>query len=144
MIRRPQRSTRTDTRFPYTTLFRSGLLIPYLQQNQIDLNQSYVIGDRYTDVELARNLGCKSIRFGEENDPEADTTLASWPEIVDYLCSTGSRRAKLERNTNETKISLFLALDGTGQPRIKPGLKFYDHMQDRQDKTSTVNLNKNR
>src|SRR3546814_5415638 len=50
---------------------RTGLLIPYLQQNQIDLNQSYVIGDRYTDVELARNLGCKSIRFGEENDPEA-------------------------------------------------------------------------
>src|SRR3546814_13223819 len=53
-----------------------------------------------------------------------------WPEIVDYLCSTGSRRAKLERNTKETKISLFLDLDGTGTPRIDTGLKFYDHMLD--------------
>src|SRR3546814_20949002 len=98
---------------------RTGLLIPYLQQNQIDLNQSYVIGDRYTDVELARNLGCKSIRFGEENDPEADTTLASWPEIVDYLCSTGSSRAKLERNTKEDRKSVVYGTRGT--VRVDPG-----------------------
>src|SRR3546814_15613212 len=63
-----------------------------------------------------------------------------WPEIVDYLCSTGSRRAKLERNTKETKISLFLDLDGTGTPRIDTGLKFYDHMLDQLVKHSGVDL----
>src|SRR3546814_11273681 len=67
---------------------RPGLLIPYLQQNQIDLNKSYVIGDRYTDVELARNLGCKSIRFAEETDPDADTTRPTPPDTVYYPHNT--------------------------------------------------------
>ena len=43
------------------------MLVNYLAQG-IDLDSSYVIGDRLTDVELAKNLGCKAIFIGEIND----------------------------------------------------------------------------
>ncbi|QEC52972.1 imidazoleglycerol-phosphate dehydratase [Anseongella ginsenosidimutans] len=121
----------------------TGLLVPYLARNQVDMTHSYVIGDRYTDVQLAKNLGCKSIRFGPENDPEADISLSSWQEITAFLCKGQNRRASLERNTKETRIRLLLDLDGAGTPHINTGLKFYDHMLDQLVKHSGIDLELN-
>lgn len=118
----------------------TGLLVKYLAKNQLDLEHSYVIGDRSTDVQLAKNLGCKSIRLGTDPDPEADLTCATWPEITDFLCKDRPRRASLERNTQETRICLTLDLDGTGKPQINTGLKFYDHMLDQLVKHSGIDL----
>ncbi|MFS8616515.1 MAG: bifunctional histidinol-phosphatase/imidazoleglycerol-phosphate dehydratase HisB [Solitalea sp.] len=118
----------------------TGLLVNYLAKNQLDMEHSYVIGDRGTDIQLAKNLGCKSIRLGTETDPEADATCASWKEITGLLCKAFPRRASLERNTQETRIRLDLDLDGSGKPQINTGLKFYDHMLDQLVKHSGIDL----
>ena len=70
---------------------------------RIDLNSSYVIGDRMTDVELAKNLGCKAIFIGDENVPEAVLTTNNWNEIYRYLKKI-PRTAKVNRKTSETDI----------------------------------------
>src|SRR5690606_9527477 len=106
------------------------LLTTYLVRNQIDMDNSYVIGDRKTDVQLAANLGCKSILLSAERDPDASFCFDSWIEITDLLCGKRNRRISLTRNTRETKISLLLDLDGTGKAAISTGLNFFDHMLD--------------
>ncbi len=119
---------------------RIGMLVNYLRDNQLDLENSYVIGDRSTDVQMAKNIGCKSIRIYSQADPEADFCSASWKEITTYLTEKKDRYVKMERNTNETKILLELNLDGTGEYKIDTGLKFYDHMLEQLTKHSGVNL----
>lgn len=118
----------------------TGLLTAYLARNGMDPEQSYVIGDRPTDVQLARNLGCKSIRLAAENDPEADLTFSAWPALCDFLCAPRERSAKIVRNTAETRIRLELNLDGTGRHSISTGLKFYDHMLDQLSRHSGMDL----
>jgi imidazoleglycerol-phosphate dehydratase/histidinol-phosphatase len=117
-----------------------GMLIPYLRDNSIDLEQSYVIGDRATDVQLAKNIGCKSVRISAEQDANADFTSTSWNDIVYYLTQPKNRLVAIERNTNETKIKLELNLDGTGKYKIDTGLKFYDHMLEQLAKHSGIDL----
>ena len=116
-----------------------GMLVDYLKENQIDFNNSYVIGDRATDVELANNMGCKSIFIGKTNK-EADFTSASWLEITAYLTQQKDRCLNLERNTTETQITLELNLDGKGKYDINTGLKFYDHMLEQFAKHSGIDL----
>lgn len=118
----------------------TGLLAPYLAKTDLDINACYVIGDRCSDVQLAKNLGCRSIRIARESDPQADITLPSWKEIAAYLCGKDRRQAYLERNTRETRIRLRLDLDGSGTPQINTGLKFYDHMLDQLVKHSGIDL----
>jgi Imidazoleglycerol-phosphate dehydratase len=107
------------------------------ESSEYDLANSFVIGDRITDVQLAKNLGCKAIWIN--NDPNlggaeiSDTlkTLQStivletteWKKIYEFL-KLGNRVIKHERNTNETKINIELNLDGTGKTGNKNGLKF--------------------
>lgn len=130
-----------------------GMFTRYLNSTEYDLANSFVIGDRITDVQLAKNLGCKAIWIN--NDPnlgstEISDTLKSlqstivlettdWKEIYGLLKS-GKRIAKHERNTNETKISIELNLDGKGNTEIKTGLKFFDHMLDQLGKHSGADL----
>ncbi len=85
----------------------TGLLTNYLISNLIDLRNSYTIGDRATDVQLAKNLGCKSIFYGQQN-PEADLNSRKWTEITHFLTRKSDRIVELERNTKETKIKLRL------------------------------------
>lgn len=127
----------------------TGMLTDYLQSNQIDLENSYTIGDRVTDIQLAQNLGCKSIFIGETTvesgaagaaGPIADLTVSSWLEITPYLQKQSGRVVKLERNTAETRISIDLNLDGQGIHEIDTGLKFYDHMLDQLARHSGMNL----
>ena len=119
---------------------RTGMIAHYLKGNY-DIKQSYVIGDRLTDMELAKNMGCKGIfittdvvlgaeetqRKGLKNDIAFTTT--SWKSIYTNL-KAGSRTATIQRKTNETDIKINLSLDGTGISNIQTGLSFFDHMLD--------------
>ncbi len=116
-----------------------GMFGNYLT-GEYDLASSYVIGDRLTDVQLAKNLGAKAIYIAEreagvaaiaENGFEDICALVTddWNEIYTML-RLGERRVSIERNTSETKISLTLDLDGGMLSKVDTGLKFFDHMLD--------------
>ncbi|HEX2970226.1 MAG TPA: imidazoleglycerol-phosphate dehydratase HisB, partial [Bacteroidales bacterium] len=104
----------------------TAMLTKYLAQG-IDLQNSYVIGDRLTDIELAKNIGCKAIFINEKYSAEASLTTTSWKDIYSYL-SKMPRTAKVIRKTSETDISIELNLDGTGRSAINTGIGFFDHM----------------
>lgn len=120
----------------------TALLTKYMNNAEYDLKNSFVIGDRITDVKLAQNLGSKAIfiandeNLGSEeikdntnlNDVIALKTT-SWKIIYEFL-KLQNRTATIERNTNETKIKITLNLDGTGKSDISTGLPFFDHMLD--------------
>ncbi|HEY1009042.1 MAG TPA: bifunctional histidinol-phosphatase/imidazoleglycerol-phosphate dehydratase HisB [Daejeonella sp.] len=117
----------------------TGMLTSYLISNLIDLRNSYTIGDRATDVQLAKNLGCRAIFYGEQS-PDADLNSRDWIEITKFLTKRTDRKVDIERNTNETRIRLSLNLDGKGEHQIDTGLKFYDHMLDQLAKHSGIDL----
>ncbi len=103
-----------------------ALLTKYIDGNY-DLQKSYVIGDRKSDVQLAKNLGSKSIYISSENDIDAELTTLDWDEIFIEL-STERRVAIVERKTKETDIKIKLNLDGKGNHNIETGLNFFNHM----------------
>ena len=118
----------------------TGLLAQYLDPaNAYDLANSFVIGDRATDVQLAVNLGAQAILIGEEPDPRAALTTSSWAAIYQFL-RFPARVAVIERNTNETQIAIRLNLDGTGQTDIHTGLGFFDHMLEQLGRHSGIDL----
>jgi imidazoleglycerol-phosphate dehydratase/histidinol-phosphatase len=118
----------------------TGLLTNYLISNLIDLHNSFTIGDRETDIQLAVNLGCKSIFYSDQPNEKAVLSSKNWFEISNFLTRKNDRIVELERNTKETKIKLSLNLDGNGEHSIDTGLKFYDHMLDQLAKHSGVDL----
>jgi imidazoleglycerol-phosphate dehydratase/histidinol-phosphatase len=121
----------------------TGMLTEYLDNEKYDIKNSYVVGDRITDIQLAKNLGCRGIWLN--NDPGlgageiADKAAAlhqngtialettKWAEIYEYL-RLGLRQVVHERNTNETQIKIDLNIDGRGKASIVTGLGFFDHM----------------
>jgi len=121
----------------------TGMFTNYLNNSDYDIFNSYVIGDRITDVQLAKNLGCKAIWInndadlggGEIKDARAELKkvialeTTQWKEIYEFL-KLGLRQVHHERNTNETKISINLNIDGSGKSEISTGLGFFDHMLD--------------
>lgn len=128
-----------------------GMLTHYMDGTW-DLSNSYVIGDRMTDVALANNLGCRAIYIDSGNtlgDFEIDPNESleevialrtqSWNEIFAFL-QAGARRVNHTRNTNETAISISLDLDGTGVSNVHTGIAFFDHMLDQLAKHGQMNL----
>ncbi|MDR2122286.1 MAG: bifunctional histidinol-phosphatase/imidazoleglycerol-phosphate dehydratase HisB [Flavobacteriaceae bacterium] len=107
---------------------RTGMLTHYIKGNY-DLANSYVIGDRLTDIQLAKNLNAKSIYLGNETNNESDLTTTRWAEIYQYL-KKQPRKAKVIRNTKETQISVEINLDGSGKSSVHTGIGFFDHMLD--------------
>jgi len=110
---------------------RTGLLTRYLN-GAYDLKNSFVIGDRLTDMELAQNLGCKGILLGrlENTEFDAETQVmqtTSWKEIYRFL-RLKQRMVEVSRQTKETDIKLTLNLDGEGKADIQTGIGFFDHM----------------
>ena len=115
---------------------RTGMLGAYLD-GSYDLENSYVIGDRFTDLQLAENLGARSIWFSSKkmsDDPETRKRIdkvvfisEDWDEIYGFI-RAGMRRSKVIRNTSETQIEVELSLDGDGKTSISTGLGFFDHM----------------
>jgi len=100
-----------------------------------DLAGSFVIGDRITDVQLAKNLGCKAIFISNDSEILKEKELeeycalqtTSWDAITEFLFA-GERTATVKRTTKETDIFIELNLDGSGKCNIDTGLKFFDHM----------------
>ena len=126
----------------------TGMLKKFIDGNgtEYDLANSYVIGDRMTDVELAKNLGCKSILIDAEktaeardNDAKPDFVARNWDEIAAYLFA-GERVATVQRTTKETDIYIKVDLDGTGKADIASGLGFFDHMLEQIAKHSGMDL----
>lgn len=112
---------------------RTGLLTEYLNGNY-DLANSFVIGDRLTDIELAENLDCKGILLSnnEELNYKNNTQILkteNWKTIYEFL-KLADRTAEITRKTNETDISIRLNLDGTGKAKIDTGIEFFNHMLD--------------
>jgi imidazoleglycerol-phosphate dehydratase/histidinol-phosphatase len=119
---------------------RTGLLTQYMYANKYDLANSYVIGDRLTDMELAKNLGAKGLFIAnnealgaEEASKDLATAIAlkttTWKEIYNFL-KLDQRIVAQKRTTHETDITLSLNLDGSGKSTIDTGIAFFDHMLD--------------
>ncbi len=106
----------------------TAMLVKYLAQG-VDLVNSYVIGDRITDIRLAKNLGCNAIFLSRNKSEDAVLTTISWDNIYKYLKSK-PRSASVRRQTGETDISVDLNLDGSGKSFINTGIGFLDHMID--------------
>ncbi len=131
----------------------TGLLTKYFSE-AYDLTNSYVIGDRLTDIELAKNLGAKGIFINDNTNlgtdevtvgnAELDAFIAletnDWEAIYKFLKTT-ERIGSIERNTNETKIKIDLNLDGTGKSKIDTGIAFFDHMLDQISRHGQLDLN---
>ena len=123
-----------------------GMLGEYFS-DKYDLEGSFVIGDRITDVELAKNLGCKAILLSENADILTNNDLADycalqtsdWNRITEFLFA-GERKATVQRTTKETDILVEINLDGTGKCDVKTGLKFFDHMLEQIGKHSGCDL----
>ena len=137
-----------STRKPNT-----GLLTHYFSE-LYDLENSFVIGDRLTDIELAKNLGAKGILINNNNtEGEDEITVAKeelrqfialetndWSEIYEFL-KVKERTGSSTRNTNETKIEIDVNLDGTGKSDISTGISFFDHMLDQIARHGQLDLN---
>jgi imidazoleglycerol-phosphate dehydratase/histidinol-phosphatase len=109
------------TRKPGTGLLQKYIHGPY------DLKNSFVIGDRTSDIELAKNLGSQGILLRQEPLTEATLTTLSWAEIYAFLKGK-PRKASVRRTTKETDIKVELNLDGSGKSHLNTGLGFFDHM----------------
>jgi imidazoleglycerol-phosphate dehydratase/histidinol-phosphatase len=103
-----------------------ALLTKFLAQG-IDLDSSFVIGDRLSDIMLAENIGCKAILVNRNSNPKAQLCTTDWNEIYRYLKEV-PRSASVERNTSETKIKVKINLDGTGNESVATGIGFFDHL----------------
>lgn len=132
-----------DKSFPHENLPTrkpgTAMLTHYLQGNY-DLKNSYVIGDRITDVQLAKNIGCKSIFIGTDLSVEADLITTSWREIYLYLKNNCLRKSYHKRKTNETEIEVSINLDGQGKCEISTGIGFLDHMLEQLAKHGQIDL----
>ncbi len=123
-----------------------GMLSEYFT-DKYDLENSFVIGDRITDVQLAKNLGCKAIFISDDNEILGKNNLTeycalqttNWDRITEFLFA-GERKASIKRTTKETDILIELNLDGSGKCNINTGLNFFDHMLDQIGKHSGCDL----
>lgn len=131
---------------------RTGMLTKYINNPEYDIKGSYVIGDRATDVELAKNLGCKAILLqdskeillqgdAKEKNLEEYCVLATkdWDVIAEFLFA-GERIAEVKRTTKETDILIKINLDGNGKCDISTGLGFFDHMLEQIGKHGGLDL----
>lgn len=131
---------------------RTGLLNAYLDESKYDLQNSFVIGDRITDIELAYNLKAKGIfiandselGYSESSKQDFSASIAlkttSWKHIYEFL-KLEQRTVVQKRTTNETDIYLELNLDGTGKSTIDTGIAFFDHMLDQIARHGNMDLN---
>ena len=138
-----------DTRKPGVGMFKK-----YLNNPEYDIPGSYVIGDRITDVQLAKNLGCKALWLKnnaalggaevkdsmEELEKSVALATISWKDIYEFL-KKESRVIKHIRKTSETEIDIEINLDGSGKAHIQTGLEFFNHMLDQIARHGLIDLN---
>jgi len=147
-----------DRSFPHENLETRkpglGMLVKYISNPEYDLENSFVIGDRFTDVALAKNLKSKAVFLNlDESLGRAETGFTAseleeaialktlnWKDIYEFL-RLQERVAAIERKTNETDISIQVNLDGTGKSDIATGIPFFDHMLDQLARHGQMDLN---
>jgi imidazoleglycerol-phosphate dehydratase/histidinol-phosphatase len=132
----------------------TGMLKKFMDSSNYDLANSFVIGDRITDMQLAKNLGCKGIWLNIDaglgaseikdtiDELKKDTIVLEtpdWSDIYNFL-KLPPRKILHQRNTNETKITVDINLDGTGRSNIKTGLAFFDHMLEQIARHGNIDL----
>ena len=132
----------------------TGMVTHFMNNAEYDLANSYVIGDRITDVQLAKNMGAKAIWMNQDaalgakeisDDTKALQSVIAyestdWKEIYAYL-KNGLRKVSHQRKTSETDIQIELNLDGSGNASIHTGLGFFDHMLDQIARHGKLDLN---
>lgn len=118
---------------------KTGLLDHYLKEYRLDLSRSFVFGDRETDVQLGKNIGCKTIRLTSDSQSTADFTTTDFLEACRFIVRS-ERAAHVERRTTETSISVDVVLDGSGEYNVNTGVGFFDHMLAQLSKHSLINL----
>lgn len=132
---------------------RTGMLTKYIDNPNYDLANSFVLGDRLTDIELAKNLGAKAIFLNttdgagsneisakrEELDAVIALQSTDWKQIYEFL-KLEARTASITRKTHETDIYIKLNLDGTGKSNIDTGIAFFDHMLDQISRHGQMDL----
>ncbi len=125
---------------------RTGMLTKYIDNPAYDLAGSFVIGDRPTDVELAKNLGCRAIFLQDDDSLLSDELKAvcalatrDWDKVAEFLFA-GERHATIRRTTKETDILVEVDLDGSGRCDIATGLGFFDHMLEQIGKHGGMDL----
>jgi imidazoleglycerol-phosphate dehydratase/histidinol-phosphatase len=130
----------------------TGLLTRYFEEDYA-LQESFVIGDRLTDIELAKNLNAKGIYINDQTflgvdeitvqRQELDAFIAletnSWKRIYEFL-KLKDRKASIKRKTNETDISININLDGTGKSNVDTGIAFFDHMLDQLARHGNIDI----
>ena len=116
----------------------TAMLTHYIK-GDFDLENSFVLGDRTSDIQLAKNLGAKSIFISPESNDEATLSTESWNEIYKYLKGQ-FRRSSVIRKTSETDILVNLNLDGNGEGKVSTGIHFFDHMLDQLAKHGGIDL----
>lgn len=109
----------------------TGLVEKYMKNPDYDIANSYVIGDRETDRQFAKNIGCQSLILSDEG--------ITWDKIAELLFA-GERTAEVKRTTKETDIYIKVGLDGTGRCDISTGLGFFDHMLEQIGKHGSIDL----
>ncbi|MBU3744574.1 MAG: imidazoleglycerol-phosphate dehydratase HisB, partial [Sediminibacterium sp.] len=133
----------------------TALLQHVIHHPDFDLANSFVIGDRWSDIQLAANLGCKAIYLrsphpAHQFSPEQEATLRqhivletdNWQDIYAFL-QMGLRKVKHSRHTHETQIDIELNLEGTGQANIQTGIGFFNHMLEQIARHGKLNLDIN-
>ncbi len=115
-----------------------GLLAQYIH-GEYDLAASYVLGDRDSDIQLAKNLGAQGICIGNTS-ADAVLNTTSWEEVYSFLKGR-PRQARIKRSTSETSIEVSIDLDGTGKSKISTGIDFFDHMLAQIARHGEVDLN---
>ena len=121
----------------------TGMVEKYLNSG-LDYKNSFLIGDRYTDLQLAQNMGIKGIMLNSNPDINLSNNKTlfickDWVDILEVI-RKNYRSAEVKRNTSETRIEIELSLDGNGKSNIATGLRFFDHMLEQLGKHSGINL----
>ncbi len=109
----------------------TGMVKKYMEDSHYDIAHSWVIGDRESDAQLARNMGCKALILGKDG--------MTWDKIAETLFA-GERIAEVKRNTKETQIHVKINLDGSGKTDISTGIGFFDHMLEQIGKHGMMDL----
>jgi imidazoleglycerol-phosphate dehydratase / histidinol-phosphatase len=132
-IDRTMPEEKAPTRKPGTAMLTGYLALG------VDLKSSYVIGDRLTDILLAKNLGCQAIYISNDSNDDAVLCTTDWNEIYSFLKKM-PRKATISRSTSETRIEVSVNLDGSGRSSISTGLGFFDHMLEQIARHGNIDL----
>lgn len=119
----------------------TAMLTKYLTHG-IDSSSSYVIGDRLTDLELAKNIGCRAIFISEDKSADAELCTRDWEKIYRFL-KAKPRFARVDRKTSETCVTVELDIDGTGKSNVNTGIGFFDHLLDQISRHGNIDLSIN-